>query len=144
MPTLESYFLLFIDSFFGGILINPKMEFIFHVMDEFGVHNKFMIFLTVTLAGVFAIMVNYYFGRMIPEIFSNVEEGEIGVRSKPNRDKTKEFFIKYYVLFLLISIWPLGGGFVQLMAGIYNLPLQRVLLICTSCKIAYYGVILIT
>ena len=134
MNNVESYILLFTDSLIGNLAISPSAEFIIYSMKMLGGYDYAIIMLVATCASILSISLNYLFGKILVNILSF---------SKDQKDQLKnnkfiKIFTKYHLIFLLFSIAPFFGKFIQVLGGFCGLKWLRVLMICASLKFCYY------
>ena len=138
MNKVESYSLLFTDSLIGNLAINPTSEFVVHSMKAFANYDVSLMFLIVVCASFISITLNYLFGKILKNILSISASNAINAKQK----NISAIFNKYNILFLLLSIVPFCGKFVQVVAGVFDLKYIRVITLCMLFKTIYYFVIL--
>lgn len=139
MNKTESYSLLFTDSLIGNLAINPSSEFIIYSMKMFATYNAAIMFIIVLCASFASITLNYFFGKILKKIFDN----SVATKLNANQKTAEGIFNKYYILFLILSVVPICGKFIQLAAGVFNVRYARVITICMLLKAIYYLVVLL-
>lgn len=133
MNKLESYSLLFTDVLFENLAINPNAEFIIHSMKIFGGFNNWLILITSLSGAIISIIMNYFIGKILRKIIV------IPKAIKNNQDnKVSNMLIKYWLLFLIPSVFPLYSKFAQVVVGFYGVRMSRILSICLITKLIYY------
>jgi len=138
MNKVESYSLLFTDSLIGNLAINPSSEFVIHSMKAFASYDNILIFVVVTAASFISITLNYFFGKILKNILNISPSTSVSTKQKT----AATFFNKYYILFLALSVVPVCGKFVQVIAGVFDAKYARVISVCMLLKAIYYFVIL--
>lgn len=139
MNRTESYSLLFTDSLIGNLAINPSSEFIIYSMKMFANYNTVAMFTILLCANFVSITLNYYFGKILKKIFNNSAVTKLS----DNQKTAKNLFNRYYILFLILSVVPICGKFVQVVAGVFDVKYSRVITTCMLLKAIYYLVILL-
>ena len=139
MNKTESYSLLFTDSLIGNLAINPSSEFIIYSMRMFASYSTPIMLIIVLCASFASITLNYFFGKVLKKIFNN----SAATKLSANQKTAENLFHKYYILFLILSVVPICGKFIQVTAGVFNVKYARVITTCMLLKTIYYLVILL-
>lgn len=134
MPLLEAYFLLFTDTLTSNIVISIHDELMLHTMLMFGSYNSLVILLTVSAAFMFSTCINYFFGRILLNIFYYTKDQKKLLRHK----SFVKFYQKYSFILLILSAIPILGKFILLSGGFTKINLLKVLGISTIAKLCYY------
>lgn len=134
MPLLEVYLLLLTDTLTSNIIISVHEELILYTMLMFGSYNKLLILVIVVIASMFATSVNYFFGRILLNIFYYTKDQQKLVRHQ----LFVQFFQKYSHILLIFTVVHMWGKFILLVAGFTKINFSKVLGITTLAKICYY------
>jgi membrane protein YqaA with SNARE-associated domain len=138
MNKVESYSLLFTDSLISNLAINPSSEFVIYSMKAFANYDNTLIFVIAVAASFISITLNYFFGKVLKNILNISPSTSVNTKQKT----AAAFFNKYYIFFLALSVIPVCGKFVQVIAGVFDVKYSRVISICMFLKTIYYLVIL--
>ncbi|WP_341764557.1 hypothetical protein [Candidatus Tisiphia endosymbiont of Beris chalybata] len=134
MQQESIYPLLFTDSLLGNVVIILDSEIIVHSFTIFNNYNNLLILIIATIASLLAITINYLFGRILARIFAYFAT----VRMYNNYQLFVQFFSKYSIFLLCLSILPLGSKFIPLIAGFVKIRFLRVVLVSAFIKLCYY------
>ena len=122
----------------GNLAINPSSEFVIYSMKAFANYDVSLIFLVVIAASFISVTLNFLFGKILKTIISTSASNTINTKQK----NISVIFNKYSILFLLLSVVPFCGKFVQVVAGVFDVKYIRVISISMLSKTIYYLVIL--
>lgn len=135
MERIESYSLLFTDSFISNIAFYSSSEMVIYVMHALGsYHTTLMIFLA-TLGFAFSILVNYWFGRMLYKIYKSSIDNDVATQ---NYDMISKFLLQYAIIILPFNMVPLIGSLILVIAGFVNFSLMQTLLVSIISRLIYY------
>lgn len=137
MKQESVYSLLFTDSLLGNLAVNLDGELIVHSTIIFN-NNNLLTLTIATIASLLAIIINYLCGRILSRIFVHLS----AARSYNNFRLFAQFFSKYSIFLLCLTIFPLGSKYIPLIAGFAKTNFWRVLFISTLVKLCYYTYII--
>lgn len=139
MNKIEAYTLLFTDSLVGNLAVSFNKEFVVHSMNLLGGYDPLIMLIICNLANILAIILNYFFGKVLFNIANYTKEKIFYLRY----NQLKAIFTKYYIIFLLLSTVPFFGKIIYVIAGFCNFNFLKLLLICSGLKLGYYYYILL-
>ncbi len=118
---------LFIISLISSIIPIPSEPVVFGLLGIGG--NPELIFITLTSGSILGALLGYYMGKHgLTKI--------IKFQNKENEKKTRIYFRKYGLLFLLVSLWiPLVVELAPIVAGIQNYDTKRFLIVILVANI---------
>ena len=142
MEKFELYKLLFTDNFIGNLVVNNDIGHVFHVMLGFdGYLYSVISLLDIIIVSVFgyicAISVNYWIGKILLKICILSKNKKIIEK----HNNLSIVLLKYDELFLLLSLIPIFGKFVPLIAGFSQLKFTKMIWFCGICDLCYYIVV---
>jgi membrane protein YqaA with SNARE-associated domain len=134
VSKIEIYLLLFTDSFVSSLAINTSKEIMVYTIKAFNSANREITIIVVTVASLVANFANYFFGKVLYNIFdrTGIEQQRL------TRNNRLLKLAKYNRIFLLLSIIPFFGKFVPVIAGFSKFPMISTILICSGLKFGYY------
>ena len=138
MNQFEAYSLLFTDSLVSNLVISINRELIIDSMKIFGTYNNLLICIVATIASIIANSINYFFGRILLNIFYFPENEQAVYALK----QLVHLYLKYSVIILSLVIVPFWGRFIPLSAGFIKMNFIKVLTISALMKLCYYIYIL--
>jgi membrane protein YqaA with SNARE-associated domain len=134
MSIFEAYLFLLTDTIFGNIILYPSYEFISFVMKDLGIYNSISIFLTASTGFCFAIIINYFCGRVLLRIYlASVEESK-----QHNYNRFCHLFKKYGRFILLLHLVPPFGNIIPLLSGFTRFSFFKTWIIMLATKMVYY------
>lgn len=133
MTVNEKYLFLFIDTFYGNLILSIQDDFAFKAMNIFG-HNGLTTWTITLFAVLLAGLGNYLFGYVLYNIF---------IKHASDATKTQYLQIgavwsKFHIIALCFCIMPIMAKLLILLCGFIRFRLLRCLMILTACKYAYY------
>lgn len=135
MNKFEAYFLLLNDSIFGNLVLYPSGEFVLFAMQKLVGYNSHIILLTSILGFIIAVILNYFFGKILYKIYKASVESNI----HRNHDQLVIYSQNYRYIILLFNIFPTFGSFIPLLAGFVSFGILRSMLFCLLSKILFYA-----
>jgi membrane protein YqaA with SNARE-associated domain len=133
VSKIEIYLLLFTDSFVSSLAINTSKEIMVYTIKAFNSANREITIIVVTVASFAANFANYFFGKVLYNIFDRT-----GIEQQQARNNRLLKLAKYNRIFLLLSIIPFFGKFVPVIAGFSKFHMISTILICSGLKFGYY------
>jgi membrane protein YqaA with SNARE-associated domain len=139
MDKFEIYSLLFTDSLVSGLAFTASKEIMFYAAKAFGSVSLQKILAISVMANFIANLINYFFGKALFNIFSNINKD---AKQEVERSNKMLKLAKYKNSLLLLSVIPFFGKFIVVIAGFAKFPIFRTLLICAVLKICYHGLVI--
>ena len=138
MAQFEFYKLLFTDSFTGNLVVSTNVRYVLDIALSFwgyvcsvaGLSDAIIVSVCGYLC---AISINFLIGKILLKTCVQSKNQALIERN----NKYSNIAFKYNQLFLLLSLVPIVGRFVPLMAGFFRLKFIRVLWFCGLCDLCY-------
>ena len=142
IEKFELYKLLFNDSFIGNLAITIDIGYVMQAMLGFGgclsgVASLFNIIIVSVFGYICAITINYWIGKFLLKICILSKNKKIIER----HNNLSVALIRYNELFLLLSVIPVFGRFVSLIAGFSEFKFTKIILVCGLCDLCYYVIL---
>ena len=136
----DSYWLLFKDNLLSNFILYLEQEYIVEVIKKWD-YSKFIIILTILCSGIISIILNYTIGLLFYKLIKFLEHKTNKKIIFSHIDYNRNFFIKYLIILLSLSIIPFLGKFIQTTAGFFRINLFKIVFICIIYKMLYYSYI---
>lgn len=137
MSRIETYFLLFTDSFVSNLAISLNKEVMLYAAKDFATTKQSILIFITVVANAAAICVNYLLGRALFNIFNlvqkNVKQEQILARFK-----------KFKNLLLVLALVPDVSKLIPVIAGLANYSFYVTFAICTVARCCYYSYVILT
>jgi membrane protein YqaA with SNARE-associated domain len=138
MEQLEFYQLLFTDSFTGNLVVSTNVRYVLNIALSFwgyvcSVAGLFDVIIVSVCGYLCAISINFLIGKILLKICVLSKNHTLIERN----NNYSNIVFKYNQLFLLLSLVPIVGRFVPLMAGFFRLKFIEVVWFCGLCDLCY-------
>lgn len=134
MNLVESYLLLFSDSFFSAFILTPRSEMVVSLMSIFTGYNLYLIFILALAGSMLGSVTNWQIGKCFLFLHkTNFFQKKL--------DKIQEAEIKWqsFLVYILLFSWigAIGGPFAVL-AGFFRTKILKLFLLIFCGKFCYY------
>ena len=132
----ETYFFLFVDSFFASLILPIRSEMALKAMVIFGKYNQYLIFTVAVFASVIGLFINYFIGKYL----AFIKRTNLFKDNQEQLTKITNFWNKYIIWFLPIAVFNVFGTVISLFCGFFQTKIKYFLLMVLFGKIAYYAI----
>lgn len=136
---MNSYLLLFFDSFESAFILTPQSESAIYAMVIFKEYNSYLIFIIASSASILGSIVNWWIGKKL--IF--LKQSRIFKHRTKEIEHAEKKWNQFVVWTLLFSFIKIIGNPFALLAGFLNTRFNKFLLLITVGKLVYYLSIII-
>lgn len=140
---MNPYTQLAIDSFLASLFVPMRSELTLSAMQLFGGYNLPLMFVIVMAVSIVGILINWGVMRFSSHALMQDEKVKNSV-VKRNYDKVVQVtHNKRLWLLLLLTPVQIIGPLMPVLAGFFNVPLRKTLLLSVGANVIYYVIILV-